>query len=349
MLNMLKNKKIIGVRLSSILSIIVIGVFSVACFNGCLKIKTRRLADQYGDPFVSFKAYLKKKHYKTNGPVIDGVYSELYLIREGRKELLNRSQSGSWRLFDLIPGKYELHVDKRVLPDGTVEELNGNNTETFRLATGESAEIRVILEKTPVGLIVILSITVVVFVALLVYLITQEDLDVDLPDIGEVPFFPRVPSVLIPPAPPVPGNVVIDLVIPPVRGEWYDDRYDERYRDESSEYYKDEYEEPAVIDYYPVHDKTDVDTDASIKLKFNRSMDYQWIDHRNFVVRDHNDHIIPGGIYSEENDTIFVYNPLRPLPVDEKITVTVLGDHIRDKEGEILCCNYRWSFQTSEL
>jgi hypothetical protein len=288
---------------------------------------------------ISFAAYLKGRDARASGPTLSGILSELSIRRGGRWELLKRSEDGTWTMTNLVYGKYRVRVLKWAKPDGQVMELVKDNSKTFILGPGESAKVTVILKKTPTGLIIVLAITVVVFVALLVYLAATR----------RFPFgVPPPPRLLVPP-PPVPvflafwlpprGVTVVDSAPPPHGAAMSPDEVSAG-RDGTIE------GAPRVIDYGPLDRSENVSVNARIWLQFSDPIDGRSLDHRNFSVEHDSGQVIAGGIYYDEERMRAVYHPLRPLPRRANITVKVYGQGMRSTTGERLTYAYRWSFTT---
>jgi hypothetical protein len=305
---------------------------------GCVSTRVSRSRDPRGEMAISFAVYLKARDARSGGRTVGGVLSELYIERDGRWELLRREERGEWTLSGLVPGRYRIRVVKWAKPDGEIEELDGDNEETFTLREGESARLRVVLEKTPTGLIIVLSITVVVLVAVLIYLLVHDDLDLELPAPDELPLPP------VPPVPrfmrfwlPPPDVVILDFIPPPAPQTWAEEQY-------APPTGRRETGPPRVIDYYPLDGDSAVPRDSTIWLEFSAPLDPESLDHRNFVVQTARGAEILGGIYYDESRERAVFHPLRPLAPGEEITVTLYGQAIRSARGRRLSEAYRWTF-----
>jgi hypothetical protein len=315
-----------------------VSTFMLFSVQGCLSMRLTRTAKQ-PTMSISFAAYLKGRDARASGPTVSGILSELRIQREGRWELLKRSEKGMWTMNNLVYGKYRVQVLKWAKPDGHVTELGEDNAKTFMLGPGESAKITVILKKTPTGLIIVLAITVVVFVAFLVYLAATKRFPFGVPPPPRLPVPPSPAPVFLAFWLPPRGATLVDYPAPP-HGAMVT-------RDEVSEGPDGTVEgPPSVIDHGPPHQSENVSVHTKIWLQFSDPIEGQSLDHRNFIVEQDSCRVIPGGITYDEQHMRAVYHPLRPLPGRSNITVKVYGQGMRSTTGERLTYAHSWSFTT---
>lgn len=309
--------------------------FTVLTFASCVRMRVAH--DLYSDPApsVAISLFHKPVDYRAGGPTVSGIVSELYLHKDSRWQLVQREAKGSYLIDNLIPGKYKVVTAYRLLDTGEREDLSGETEETFMLNSGERAQLTVILEKTPVVLIVMLSVTVVLLLAFLIILLADSDLDLpDLPtpsDLLDVtPFFPPLPG---------PADMMwigMDFMIPPYGGTWADDSWDREYQGAAAR----------IFDHYPRNSAVGVAPDTDISFQVSSALAPDSLDHRYFIVTNERNELIKGGIYYLEDTRTCVYDPLRPLPPNSTITVTVLGENLKTENESAISDNYRWSFTT---
>jgi len=287
---------------------------------------------------ISYAIFLKQKDYRQDGPTVGGVLSELHILRDGQWELLARNSDGSGQIRDVIPGQYKFKVLRWMKTTGEIEELGDDNEQIFRLNSGESSNLRVVLEKTPTGLIIVLSITVVVLVVALIYLIAHNDADFDIPGLTELPV-PPLPDPGIFYWLPQPDLMLTNFMIPnefePADGFSGDGTDGRESREKTFE----------IIDYYPLANQSDVSIHDLLWIEFSRKIDSGSLDHRNFVVEDSSGTLVPGGLYVDQELSRAVFHPLRPLSVGQPYQITLYGHGLRWQDGSHLHHNYRWTFQ----
>jgi hypothetical protein len=319
-------------------AILILSTFIPFSLQGCLSMRLTRTKNQ-PRMSISFAAFLKGRDARTSGPTLFNILSELKILREGRWELLKRCEKGMWTMNDVIYGKYRIQVLKWAKPDGQVTELGGDNSKTFMLGPGESAKITVILKKTPIGLIIVLAITVVVVVAFLVYLAATRRFPFGVPPPPRLPAPPFPALVFLAFWMPPPGDAPVHYP-PPPHGTAVSP-------DEVSEGPDGTVDgTPSVFDHGPLDQSQNVSVHTKIWLQFSDPIDGKSLDHRNFIVALDSGRVIPGGITYDEQHMRAVYHPLRPLPRRSNITVKVYGQGMRSTSGERLAWAHRWSFTT---
>lgn len=352
-----RERKAAGLRLTSLLVALSLLALTLA---GCVNTRVRSRATGNGQTSAAVSIYLKKADWREGGPTVNGVVTELYLLRNGRPQLLCREDRGRWALSGLVPGRYEVRVGRLRLTDGE-EGLEGDTRESFALAEGESAEVRIILEKKPVLLIAGLGAAAVAAAIIL------HNNDVDLPDppgLSELESLAHHLPPLLPPARFL--ELGVEVMIPPC-GPWGAAGWPEAsgpagWQEEGEPAGEPaeggaagwpETEDPAgsaellLTDHSPVHGSTGVPREANIRFQFNLPVDPASLDHRCLLVTGGAGERIAGGIdYLEESRTC-VFDPLLDLPASETITVTLAGGYIRTPDGRELAPNYRWSFTTA--
>lgn len=117
--------------------------------------------------------------YRTNGEKNAGVrvgypvLAELQRVEGGSRTTVARSMAASWSVPDVPPGRYELRVTRKIDENGDVVPLRKPSSKEFEVRDGERIDATVVLEKVPVGWIVLAAITVVVLVVLAIELASE--------------------------------------------------------------------------------------------------------------------------------------------------------------------------------
>ncbi|MBN2056316.1 Ig-like domain-containing protein [bacterium] len=315
-------------------------VFNLVLLSACVSTRItpfRIPMEDHTSAHVSI--FLKERDARQGGPVVNGVLAELYYHDGQRWQLVQRESIGQWTAEDLVPGRYRVAVKYRLDADGRKEALSGDTEQFFTLRSGEAADIRIVVEKTPVIAIIFLTLTVFFLVVFLVHLMADEDADCCM---FPSPVDMMVASYYFPPLviTPAPAEWQMGVVAPPYVEDW-----DGRWR-----YPADQrtWNEPQIIHHGPHDGSGMVSRESDILIQFSDPMDTERLDHRYIVVTDGDGRRISGGIYYLEESRTCMYDPLRPLPPGETITVSVYGEEVLTRDGRPLGDNYQWSFTTIE-
>lgn len=116
-----------------------------------------------------------------------GTLTELYQL-DGRNEtFLQRSLATEWGIDDLEPGKYRLRIPAVIDNEGNIRETrSGDRTTDFEVKRGHTTVVKVILKKTPTGLIIAATVTVVFIVVAIALLMGEHDIKPPLPPIPDL-------------------------------------------------------------------------------------------------------------------------------------------------------------------
>ncbi len=183
--------------------------FTVLLCNSCVSIKVAHLPimTDYETPSIAMRMYLENPDSEEMDQIFNGVQSSLSFKNDTGKYIqISTSKNGQWFLKNAPAGTYQLKLADSFEHDGKIVNLSGDRVKIFRLPAGKRAEIQIILKKTPVGLIIVLS---VVIVGLIILAILASH---DLPDI---PIPPKPPSLILP-LPPIGLPLPLHLFFPPV-------------------------------------------------------------------------------------------------------------------------------------
>jgi hypothetical protein len=184
--------------------------FTVFVCNGCVSVKVRHLEITSDDetPSIAMKMFLKKPGVDGMDKIINGVQSTLFFKNvSGEFVQVSTSQNGQWILKNAPAGTYRMELAESFEHEGKIEKLSGSRAVNFKLPADKRAEIQVVLKRTPVGLIILLSVVIVGFI--IVAILVADDLP-DLP-------VPPVPPLVVV-APPIIKPVPLDVFLPPVPG-----------------------------------------------------------------------------------------------------------------------------------
>jgi hypothetical protein len=161
-------------------------VLAPLSLDGCVSVGLSRSVAEGARPeagSVAVAVYRKPRDRDAGAPVLFPVLSELQRVEGGSRTTVARSMAPSWSIQDVPPGRYALRVARKIDEHGDVVPLKTPSSREFAVRPGERVEAAVVLEKAPVGLIVLAAVTIVLLVVLLI----------DLADEGKLPKPPLLP------------------------------------------------------------------------------------------------------------------------------------------------------------
>jgi len=141
--------------------------------DGCVSVGLSRAPAAAGDAGtgeVAVSVYRKSAERKAGATVSFPVLSELERLDGASWTTVARSMAGSFTLPRVPPGRYALRVARKIDEHGDVVPLRQPASKEFEVRAGERVEASVLLEKVPVGWIVLAAVTVVLLVVLAVEL-----------------------------------------------------------------------------------------------------------------------------------------------------------------------------------
>ena len=115
---------------------------------------------------------------KAGRTAASGTLVELFsLDKRGNETFLQRSLAGEWGVSQLPPGSTGSGSSRSSTRAGNIRETRSGDRETdFSVKAGQTAEVKIILKKTPTGLIVVAAVTVVVLVVALAIMMGKNDI-----------------------------------------------------------------------------------------------------------------------------------------------------------------------------
>jgi hypothetical protein len=105
---------------------------------------------------------------------------------------------------------------------------------------------------------------------------------------------------------------------------------------------------PTVIDINPPNGATNVATSSSVKAIFSESIQSDTVSTSTFVLRNGANHVIPGVVSTNSNNTIATFSPSSLLS-PSTLYIVKITTGIKDKNGNSLAGVKQWSFTTGEI
>lgn len=294
-------------------------------FAGCLSTNVRVRTDGTSDGAgVLVRVFADPDAEKARRTEAPGTLVELYsLDRRGNESFLQRSLAGEWGVSQLPPGKYRLRVVAVLDDGGHIRETRSGDRETdFEVKAGQTAEVKIILKKTPTGLIVAASVTVVILVVALAVIMGNNDIRP-----------PRPIAVLshLPP-PPLLHHVIVapELWIGPVAGPVH--------RERSSP--------PRVTSVFPEPGSVVTARRVMPTLTLSQPLDEAKIGPETILMLGSKSGMVPGT--ASVHRGLLRFGPVRDLAPGEAVTVTVRAHGVVNPAGTRLEEDFSWSFQIAD-
>lgn len=304
-------------------------VYVPVALDGCVSIKLApRAAAEAADTAGSFR-FLAVRKARDRGHAdraTRAVLAALFRLEGGEEQVVWRAAGGDWTVRELPPGAYRLRVERVVDEHGNLEEPSGELSQEVTVRSGETVQANVVLQKTPWGLVVAVSVTVVFLVVLLAILAQGGDLDLPSADL----------SGLAPVVPPLSPEIVeaglefIEL------GALLDDDDDEDGAD------------AAVDGVTPGDGEEGVDPHASVDVELSHAVDPLTVDQRTFGLFT-GGRQLPSAIAVRGDGRRLHLVPLAPMPAGTEVTARLMGSHVAlaDDEPGTLQDNYEWRFRVA--
>jgi hypothetical protein len=166
-------------------------LFSTGCLSTTVQVHPGADVDRAG---ILVRVYDNPDAAKDGAANAHGTLVELFKVeKNGDEVFLQRSLAGEWGVDGLLPGRYRLKVPAIIDAGGNIRETRSGDRETdVTLKAGTTSEVRIILKKTPTGLIVAASITVVLLVVAAAILMSDHNVKIPPPPLPP-------PELLFPP------------------------------------------------------------------------------------------------------------------------------------------------------
>jgi len=253
-----------------------------------------------------------------------GTLVELFsLDNRGQETFLQRSLASEWGVSELPPGNYRLRVVAVVDRGGHIRETHSGDRETdFGVKAGQTAEVKIILKKTPTGLIVAASVTVIVLVVALAIILGKHE--------GKPPLPPGLDHLPLPPPPPF-GHIVVapEIWVVPVGGPVYRERRTP----------------PRVTSVIPEPDSLVSAGLVSPTLTVSQPLDEARLRPDTILMLGSKSGLVPGTTTVRRG--LLRYEPSRELLPGETVTVTVRAAGVVNPDGTRLEEDFSWSFRVA--
>lgn len=156
---------------------LLLAALSPLALDGCVSVGlSRSVAAVEGAGEVAVAVYRKSGDRDAGAPVSFPVLSELQKVEGRERTTVARSMAASWTVAEVPPGRYALRVARKIDENGDVVPLRKPYSRDFDVKAGERVEASVVLEKVPVGWIVLAAVTIVLLVVLAIELAEDADL-----------------------------------------------------------------------------------------------------------------------------------------------------------------------------
>jgi len=297
----------------------------VFSFAGCLSTKVNaRSGGTTAGAGVLVRVFADADAAKAGRTEASGTLVELFSFdKRGNEIFLQRSLAGEWGVSELPPGKYRLRVAAVLDAGGNIRETRSGDRETdIEVKEGQTAEVKIILKKTPTGLIVAATVTVVVLVAALAVILGNNNIRPPSPG--------RVLAHL--PPPPLLRHIIIapELWIGPVDGAFP--------RERSAL--------PRVTSVHPEPDSVIASRSVMPALTLSQPLDVEKIKPDTILMLGAKSGLVPGT--TSVHRGLLRFAPLRDLVPGEVVTVTVRAQGVVNPEGRRLESDFSWSFEVAE-
>ncbi len=296
-------------------------------FAGCLSTKVNVRSDGTTEGAgVLVRVFADADAAKAGRTESSGTLVELFSVdKRGNETFLQRSLAGEWGVSLLAPGKYRLRVVAVLDEGGHIRDARSGDRETdFSVKSGQTAEVKIILKKTPTGLIVAVSVTVIVLVVALAIIMAKNDIRPPLP--GQV-------LAHLPPPPP-PGllhHIVIapELWIGPVGGP----------------YPRERSAPPRVTSVFPEPGSVVSTRRILPTMTLSQPLDETRLGPDTIRMLGSRSGLVPGATTVHRG--LLRFTPARDLLPGETVTVTVGADGVVNPDGIGLENDFSWSFQVA--
>jgi len=294
-------------------------------FAGCLSTNVNVRTDGTDEGAgVLVRVYADPDAAKAQRTEASGTLVELFSFdKRGNEIFLQRSLAGEWGISQLPPGKYRLRVVAVLDAGGNIRETRSGDRETdFSVKGGQTAEVKIILKKTPTGLIIVAVVTVVI-IAVAIAVIAGKS--------GNTPPLPGQVLAHLPPPPLIrPIIYAPDLWIGPVDGSFP--------RERSAP--------PRVTSVHPEPGSVVASRRVMPTLTLSQPVDEAKIGPDTILMLGSKSGLVPGTTTVHRG--LLRFAPSRDLFPGEAVTVTVRARGVVNPDGIRLESDFSWSFQVAE-
>jgi hypothetical protein len=294
-------------------------------FAGCLSTNVKVRTDGEDDGAgILVRVFADPDAAKANRTEASGTLVELFSFdKRGKEIFLQRSLAGEWGVSQLPPGKYRLRVVAVLDAGGNIRETRSGDRETdFSVKSGQTAEVKVILKKTPTGLIIVAVVTVVV-IAVAIAVIAGKS--------GNLPPLPGQVLAHLPPPP-----LIRPIILAPEL--WIGPGYGSFPRERSAP--------PRVTSVHPEPGSAVASRRVMPTLTLSQPVDEAKIGPDTILMLGSKSGLIPGATTVHRG--LLRFAPARDLFPGEAVTVTVRARGVVNPDGIRLESDFSWSFQVAE-
>jgi len=296
-------------------------VFSFAgCLSTNVNVRSNGAADGAG---VLVRVYADTDAEKARRTEPSGTLIELFsLDKQGNESFLQRSMAGEWGVSQIPPGKYRLRVVAVLDADGNIRETRSGDRETdIDVKAGQTAEVKIILKKTPTGLIVAATVTVVILAVALAIIMGKNDIKPPRP----FAVLPHLP-------PPLLHHVIVapEIWVGPVAGPGR--------RERSSP--------PLVTSVFPEPGSVVAARRVMPTLTLSQPLDEAKIGPETILMLGSKSGMVTGTVGVHRG--LLRFGPSRDLIPGEAVTVTVRAHGVVNPDGTRLEEDFSWSFQVAD-
>lgn len=269
--------------------------------DGCVSVGISRSAlEARSSPGgeLAVAVYQKSSDRDAGVPVGFPVLAELQRVEAGSRTTVARSMAATWSLTDLPPGRYALDVTRKIDEKGDVVPLKKPSTREFDLRAGERVEAAVVLERVPVGLIVLAAVTVILLVVLAIALADEVDL---------------------PPPPPLPDpalfvGVALEIPFRAATGP--------------------RAVEPGVADVFPAPGSVVAARRVTVSFFMTEPLEEESLEEDAVLAVGSLSGAIPGRVSWLEDERLLRFSPSIDFRQGEEVTVTLDLDKVESREGK---------------
>jgi hypothetical protein len=294
-------------------------------FAGCLSTNVNVRTDgEDAGAGILVRVFADPDAAKANRTEASGTLVELFSFdKRGNEIFIQRSLAGEWGVSQLPAGKYRLRVVAVLDAGGNIRETRSGDRETdFSVKSGQTAEVKVILKKTPTGLIIVAVVTVVI-IAVAIAVIAGKS--------GNLPPLPGQVLAHLPPPP-----LIRPIILAPEL--WIGPGYGAFPRGPSAP--------PRVTSVHPEPGSAVASRRVMPTLTLSQPLDETKIGPDTILMLGSKSGLVPGATTVHRG--LLRFAPSRDLVPGEAVTVTVRAHGVVNPDGIRLESDFSWSFQVAE-